>query len=109
MRYLLVAGLLSLSLPLFAAEPAYDNSLPASPAPSGIHHRVTHIQRTAANDHEIGGEGQGYTNVDGQRVHSPVHSSNRPAEATAKCRDGTWSFSQHHRGTCSHHGGVESW
>ncbi|MFI4919394.1 MAG: DUF3761 domain-containing protein, partial [Legionellales bacterium] len=24
-------------------------------------------------------------------------------------RDGTWSFSQQHRGTCSHHGGVASW
>ena len=29
-----------------------------------------------------------------------------PAGATAKCRDGTWSHSQHHSGTCSHHGGV---
>jgi uncharacterized protein with FMN-binding domain len=35
--------------------------------------------------------------------------SNPPAGATAKCRDGTYSFSQHRRGTCSHHGGVEEW
>jgi hypothetical protein len=32
-----------------------------------------------------------------------------PAGASAKCRDGTYSFSQHRRGTCSHHGGVGSW
>jgi hypothetical protein len=28
---------------------------------------------------------------------------------TAICRDGTYSFSMHHRGTCSHHGGVARW
>jgi hypothetical protein len=29
--------------------------------------------------------------------------------ATARCRDGTLSYSQHRRGTCSHHGGVAEW
>lgn len=29
-----------------------------------------------------------------------------PAGATALCNDGTYSYSTHHRGTCSHHGGV---
>jgi competence protein ComEA len=32
-----------------------------------------------------------------------------PANATAKCKDGTYSMSQHHSGTCSHHGGVAQW
>ena len=32
-----------------------------------------------------------------------------PAGATARCRDGTYSFSQHRSGTCSHHGGVAVW
>ena len=32
-----------------------------------------------------------------------------PPGATAKCRDGTYSFSQHRSGTCSHHGGVARW
>lgn len=52
-----------------------------------------------------------YTNVDGNAVHSPAYSSDDsiPAGATAKCVDGTYSFSQHHRGTCSYHGGVASW
>lgn len=29
--------------------------------------------------------------------------------ATALCNDGTYSYSVHHRGTCSHHGGVAVW
>jgi outer membrane murein-binding lipoprotein Lpp len=29
--------------------------------------------------------------------------------ATARCNDGTYSFSQHHSGTCSWHGGVAAW
>ena len=32
-----------------------------------------------------------------------------PANATALCRDGTYPYSQHRRGTCSHHGGVAQW
>jgi hypothetical protein len=32
-----------------------------------------------------------------------------PTGATARCRDGTLSYSEHHRGTCSHHGGVADW
>jgi hypothetical protein len=32
-----------------------------------------------------------------------------PPGATARCVDGTYSFSQHHSGTCSHHGGVAAW
>ena len=51
-----------------------------------------------------------YTNVDGQTVHSPAYSSNGvPAGATAQCADGTYSFSAHRQGTCSHHGGVAKW
>jgi uncharacterized protein DUF3761 len=29
--------------------------------------------------------------------------------ATALCQDGTLSYSQHHQGTCSGHGGVATW
>ncbi len=32
-----------------------------------------------------------------------------PPGATALCRDGTYSYSQHRSGTCSHHGGVAKW
>ncbi|OIQ78755.1 hypothetical protein GALL_395370 [mine drainage metagenome] len=50
-----------------------------------------------------------YTNSSGHEVHRPEHAKKRPAGATAKCRDGEYSFSQHHRGTCSGHGGVAEW
>ncbi|MCC7134597.1 MAG: DUF3761 domain-containing protein [Gemmatimonadales bacterium] len=32
-----------------------------------------------------------------------------PSGATARCRDGTYSFSRSRRGACSHHGGVAMW
>ncbi|MBQ0016422.1 MAG: DUF3761 domain-containing protein [Bacteroidales bacterium] len=50
-----------------------------------------------------------YTNSYGRRVQSPTRYSSAPAGATALCRDGSYSFSQSRRGTCSHHGGVARW
>jgi len=52
-----------------------------------------------------------YTNKEGKTVHSPAHSTSGdiPKGASAQCRDGTYSFSQHRSGTCSHHGGVAKW
>src|SRR3954447_13109331 len=47
-----------------------------------------------------------YRNVSGRCVHRP---SSNPAGATAKWRDGTYSYSQHASGTCSWHGGVARW
>ena len=47
----------------------------------------------------------------GSKTNEPASPPNNspPAGATAQCRDGTYSFSQHRRGTCSHHGGVARW
>ena len=54
--------------------------------------------------------GKGYTNSRGEEVRSPTFSaSGPPAGASARCRDGTYSFSRSRRGTCSHHGGVARW
>ena len=50
--------------------------------------------------------GDGYTNSQGNHVASP---STNPSGATAQCGDGTYSYSQSRRGTCSHHGGVATW
>lgn len=52
-----------------------------------------------------------YVNTAGNTVHSPAYTSDSsvPAGASAQCRDGTYSFSQNRRGTCSHHGGVARW
>jgi hypothetical protein len=52
-----------------------------------------------------------YVNKEGYSVHRPAHtvSGNVPSGASAQCRDGSYSFSMSHRGTCSHHGGVSRW
>ena len=50
-----------------------------------------------------------YTNTYRNRVHSPAYAKSVPAGASAQCGDGTYSFSQSRRGTCSHHGGVDEW
>ena len=42
-------------------------------------------------------------------VPSATASNTDPTGATAKCKDGTYSKSQHHAGTCSSHGGVAEW
>lgn len=40
---------------------------------------------------------------------TPAPQTTNPSGATALCRDGTLSYSQNRRGTCSHHGGVSVW
>jgi len=35
--------------------------------------------------------------------------SDAPADATAKCKDGSYSHAKQHRGACSGHGGVAEW
>lgn len=70
----------------------------------------TSTTNTGVNDTNLSNNNT-YTNSDGTAVHSPADSTNGsvPAGATAQCVDGTYSFSQTHSGTCSHHGGVASW
>ncbi|MFL6726012.1 MAG: DUF3761 domain-containing protein [Sphingomicrobium sp.] len=50
-----------------------------------------------------------YVSSDGDCVHRPVAAATAPASASAQCNDGTYSFSEHRSGTCSHHGGVAEW
>ncbi|MFI5608852.1 DUF3761 domain-containing protein [Amycolatopsis sp. NPDC051903] len=47
-----------------------------------------------------------YRNSSGVCVHRP---STNPSGATAICKDGSYSYSQHRSGTCSGHGGVKTW
>ena len=42
--------------------------------------------------------------------HATVHGPDCDSQGvTAHCEDGTLSHSHHHKGTCSHHGGVDHW
>jgi len=66
------------------------------------------IDATASNEEKLSND-KYYINVDGDKVHSPAYSNTIPSGASARCGDGTYSFSQNRRGTCSHHGGVAEW
>lgn len=50
-----------------------------------------------------------YINSAGNEVHSPAFAPSVPVGASARCRDGSYSFSESRRGTCSGHGGVGEW
>jgi hypothetical protein len=94
---LLVFALIQLALP--QAQPK------ASPTP-------TPVTSSAPPATKAGPCGPDYyRNVNGMCVHRPVQTQSGvvPKGATAQCRDGSYSFSQHRRGTCNHHGGVAKW
>jgi hypothetical protein len=50
-----------------------------------------------------------YVNSSGHVIHSPSCGAKNEGVRHAQCRDGSVSYSEHHRGTCSHHGGVSNW
>lgn len=99
---LITAALLALTL---AAPGAHAQLAPPEKAP------ITKPQKQAEPD-EAQLESHGhYRNKAGQDVHAPAKAKDGkvPTGASAQCRDGSYSFSRSHRGTCSHHGGVASW
>ena len=64
------------------------------------------LARSKPTCHMSGGS---YVNSSGQTVSDPVCGSGHMTGETAICRDGSHSFSKHHSGTCSGHGGVATW
>ena len=85
-----------------AVDDENDDEESSSAAPSR--------QRPPAPTADGGSSDDYYTNSRGVLVHRPMPSESGPPEgATAQCADGTYSFSQSRRGTCSHHGGVSRW
>ena len=97
--FALFVALICLSGPAAALDPL--PSVQPQDAPSSF---------AQPNENQLAEHGH-YRNRSGRIVHSPAHSVNgaAPTGATAKCRDGTFSFSQHHSGTCSGHHGVDRW
>lgn len=71
----------------------------------------TRASSTGAADAVGQHTGKGYVNSRGHWMPSPTRTADGkpPRGASARCGDGSYSFSQSHRGTCSHHGGVASW
>jgi hypothetical protein len=97
--YILAISLLVLFRPL-AVPQSQPASQPSASSPSN----------TKANQGKSNCTSNGtYVNSKGQRVPRPENCSAAPKGATARCRDGSYSFSQSRRGTCSHHGGVSEW
>lgn len=92
--------------------PYTPTSVPTRPKPTVTDKQVeeTYQRSVPATDSGLSNDNY-YTNVNGNTVHSPAKSIDGgvPAGASAQCRDGTYSFSQNRRGTCSHHGGVSEW
>lgn len=78
-----------------ASAPPTTYQPPVAAAP------LAQSQQTCGND--------SYLNSDNQCVHRPQSAPAAPPGATARCTDGTYSYSQHRSGTCSHHGGVAAW
>jgi Protein of unknown function (DUF3761) len=96
--------LLGLLLVLALGLPAFPQAQPkATPSPTPQATAPATASGSCAADY--------YRNSDGVCIHRPVKTQNSavPAGATAQCRDGSYSFSQHRSGTCSHHGGVAKW
>jgi hypothetical protein len=94
----------SLIAALALAGVAAAVSGPVAARPYSHHHHVVPGEANLVSHRH-------YTNVSGQWVHSPskTRDGRAPAGWTAHCSDGSYSFSEHHRGTCSHHGGVATW
>lgn len=71
----------------------------------------TRIKTPTPTNESVSVSNKTYVNSAGQTVQSPSYTKDGsvPAGASAKCGDGTYSFSQSRRGTCSHHGGVARW
>ncbi len=91
--------------------PTVTNTPTPTPTPKPIYIAPTAMPTPVATTSQSSGLSNDnyYTNSDGNQVHSPAYSNSIPAGATAICGDGTYSFSQHRNGTCSHHGGVAQW
>jgi hypothetical protein len=101
MRTLVLSFLVFLlSLQILSQTPAPSDSRAASTAANNL--PVEHAPVNCTNRGT-------YVNSKGETVKRPEHCSSAPNGTTARCRDGTYSFSQSRRGTCSHHGGVAPW
>ncbi len=83
------------SIPSTSSKPPVSSKSPASPSPSQPSSLIPSVPSTPTTPSPT--------------PQFDTVQTNRPVGATALCRDGSYSFSQSRRGTCSHHGGVAQW
>jgi Rieske Fe-S protein len=107
---LIFGGLIFVGIVAVAASGGsntYQNSATVSPSTQ----TAIQAQQVLAQQNDTLSNDNSYVNSDGNTVHSPAYSNSDtiPAGASAKCKDGKYSFSKHRSGTCSHHGGVAKW
>ena len=92
-----------------SAQRSRTVSTPQTSRTVGTTSETPRTKSVATADTPARSSSRSYVNVDGIRVQSPTFSDTKPADASARCRDGSYSFSLNRRGTCSHHGGVAEW
>ncbi len=104
-----VIAAITLSSAIFLGEAIGVVSATPSVA-RNLNSSIVEVGCTRPDEGNLTGHGC-YVNRYDNSVHRPSRTYNgaSPARATARCGDGTYSFSQHASGTCSHHGGVQSW
>jgi hypothetical protein len=76
----------------------------AAPAPA--EHQAKSVEKSRRQDPGAVGRAPGFTKPMPNPKDQATGGSGKP---TAQCKDGTFSYSAHHTGACSHHGGVTQW
>jgi hypothetical protein len=120
---ILIAVAFIVSTASSSPSPVIKSTVPTSPPATSTTPSSTPAQDTVSNTQSVDSSSNQnntnntlsndnyYTNVNDTSVHDPAYSQNgeAPDGASAECSDGSYSFSQNHSGTCSHHGGVSEW
>ena len=95
-----------LSLSLLLSQQVLTQSAALTPSSGSPTSRTSSAPQNSQRRSNCTNNGS-YVNSRGQTVKRPENCVAAPQGATAQCRDGTYSFSQSRRGTCSHHGGTK--
>ena len=86
-----------------ASTPSSSSPAASAPPASGA------AMKAAAGSSGSSSSGSSTASTPSSSSKSTTTGNTDPTGATAKCKDGTYSKSKHHSGTCSKHGGVDQW
>lgn len=110
MKRLLIAAIVTLGIaaPAFAGDQLVHGYVRKDGTYVAPYHRST-PNNTTSDNYSTYGNVNPYTGEAGTRQPAPAYSAPQQSGPTARCNDGTVSYSQNHSGTCSYHGGVNQW